>query len=108
MRPKVNATSLQAIYKFEIASKVPIHEQISYQRLAELCHLCEPDLRRILRFAMVHYRVFREPRKGFVAHTAASRRLAEDPRMRDGLGLMFDECWQSMARVNTAARLVRM
>ncbi|MCJ1353124.1 MAG: hypothetical protein MMC33_003109 [Icmadophila ericetorum] len=98
LRPVLNATSLQAIYKFEIAQKVPIHGEISFASLAELSNLDELDLRRILRFAIVHHRVFCEPRKGYVAHSAASRRLAENAGARDGLGLMFDECWQSMAR----------
>lgn len=100
---QVNATSLQAIYKFGIAARVPIHGEVSYADLAELCGLYELDLRRILRFAMVHHRVFYEPRKGFVRHTAASRRLAEDSGAQDEVGLMYDECWQSMARVSASA-----
>lgn len=67
--------------------------------LAKLCNLYEPDLRRILRFAIAHHFVFKEPRKGVLAHSAASRRLVEDQEARDGLGLMFDDCWQSFARV---------
>lgn len=52
-----------------------------------------------MRFAMVWHRVFCEPENGFVAHTAASRQLAEDPRAHDMAGLMFDQNWQAMARV---------
>lgn len=98
LRPVLNGTSLQAIYKYRIAFKVPIHGSISFKELAELCELPELDLRRILRFAMVWHRCFCEPEDGFVAHTAASRQLTEDPRAHDMAGLMFDECWQSMAR----------
>lgn len=103
-KSKVNATSLQAIYKYDIASKVPIHGKISFLDLASKCDIYELDLRRILRFAMVHHRVFIEPEKGFVAHTAASRILAENSGVYDGLGVMFDECWQSMAQVGTLVK----
>ena len=96
----MNASSLQAIYRFDIATKVPVRGEISYEQLAELCQICEPDLRRILRFSMVFHRIFREPMKGFVAHTAASRLLAENPIFRDGLGMWFEDCWPSMAQVS--------
>ncbi|KAM0797379.1 O-methyltransferase [Usnea florida] len=103
LRPVFNGTSLHAIYKYEIAFKVPIHGSISFAQLAELCKIPELDVRRILRFAMVWHRCFCEPTEGFVAHTAASRQLAEDPRAHDVAGLMFDECWQSMARGHALA-----
>ena len=96
---RYNGTSLQAIYKFDIAKKVPIHSEISFTELAELCDINEPDLRRILRFAMCYYHCFREPRKGFVAHTATSRSIVEREGVKDALGVMFNKCWQSYARV---------
>ncbi|CAG8957850.1 hypothetical protein HYFRA_00000190 [Hymenoscyphus fraxineus] len=98
LRPVLNGTSLNAIYTYDIASKVPLHGKISFQDLAKQCGLKELDLRRILRFAMCWHRVFCEPERGFVAHTAASRQLMEDQGAMDMAGLMFDEGWQSMAR----------
>ena len=95
---QVNAVSLETIYKYEIYSKVPIHGEISTVELARLCGINEPDLRRILRFAISHHRIFLEPRKGMTTHSAASRRIAEDSVTRDGLGLQFDDAWQSFAR----------
>ena len=59
----------------------------------------EPDLRRILRFAISFHRLFHEPRKGIIAHSAASRRLAENQGSEDGVGLMLDDLWPSFARV---------
>ena len=53
----------------------------------------------MVRFAIAYHRVFLEPRKGFVAHSAASRKLAEDESARSGLGYMFDECYQAFASV---------
>lgn len=93
-------SSLQAINRYNIASKFPLHEEISYERLAERCGILEHDLRRILRYAMTFHRVFQEPRKGFVAHTAASKLLAEDPLIREGVALRCDECWPACARVS--------
>lgn len=62
------------------------------------CGLLEHDLRRIIRFAAVHHRVFQEPKKGYVAHTRASQLLAENRKMSDLMGLTFGECWPAHAR----------
>ena len=94
---QLNGVSLQAIYKYDIASHVPIHGQISFPDLAQKCGLSETNLRRIVRFAIVYHRVFEEPRKGYVSHSAASRKLAEDDNAKAGVGYMFDEVWQSFA-----------
>ncbi|KAJ5092932.1 hypothetical protein N7456_008793 [Penicillium angulare] len=95
--PVYNGVGLQAVYKYDIASKVPLNGEISFAELADKCDLSEVNIRRILRFTMSFHHVFREPRKGFVAHSAASRKLVEDSNARDGLGYMFDEVWQGFA-----------
>ncbi|CAF9926558.1 MAG: hypothetical protein ALECFALPRED_003473 [Alectoria fallacina] len=97
LRPVLNGTSLQTIYKYDIPAKVPLNGEISFPELAAKCELYEPDLRRILRFAMVYHRVFQESNVGYVAHTAASRRLVEDANAMDALGSQFDEAWQAFA-----------
>ncbi|KAL9119188.1 MAG: hypothetical protein Q9187_004259 [Circinaria calcarea] len=97
LRPVLNGTSLQTIYRYNIPSKVPLNGEISFTELAAKCELYEPDLRRILRFAMIYHRVFQERNIGYVAHTAASRKLVEDPHAMDGLGSQFDEAWQAFA-----------
>lgn len=97
-----NATSLQALYKYKIASHVPLDGDISFIRLAELCQLNEPDLRRMVRYAIAWHRVFHEPRKGYVAHSAASRLLKVEPDTHKALGGMFDGTWQAYARVSFA------
>ncbi|KAL8934943.1 MAG: hypothetical protein Q9216_005660 [Gyalolechia sp. 2 TL-2023] len=98
LRPMYNATSLQAIYKYDIANKVPQEGEVSYPELAQRCGIYEPDLKRILRFAMCYHRAFREPRKGFIAHNTTSLVILENPGVRDALGVMFDESYQSYAR----------
>ena len=91
--------SLQAIYKYDIAKKIPLHGEITFEELAHACGLAEVNLRRFLRFAMTFHHIFQEPRKGIVRHSAASRKLVEDPVAYAGLGYMFDEVWQSFAHV---------
>jgi len=52
--------------------------------------------------------VFREPRKGIVAHTAASRLLAEDQQIHDWVRVSTDELWQGAAQtVNAIANFPR-
>jgi len=97
--PQLNGTSLQAIYKYDIPSKVPLQGEISFPELAGRCNLYEPDLRRILRFAITFHRVFQERNAGFVTHSAASRRLVDFPLAMDALGAQFDEFWQGYAHV---------
>lgn len=101
---QVNATSLQAIHRFDIVRKVPIKGEISFKDLAEQCDLYEPDLRRIIRFAISFHRIFQEPRRGFVTHSAASRKLAEDQDFHDALGLVFNEFVPSFGRVSLRPR----
>lgn len=97
--PQLNGTSLQAIYKHDISSKVPLNGEISFSELAGKCNLYEPDLRRILRFAMIYHRVFQERNAGFVRHSAASKRLIDCPLAMDALGAQFDEALQGFAHV---------
>lgn len=90
---------MQAIYKYDIPSKVPLDGEISFPELAGKCNLYEPDLRHILRFAIIYHRVFQERNAGFVTHSAASRRLVDFPLAMDALGARFDEAWQGFAHV---------
>ena len=102
LRPDLLATSLQAIYRWNIPSKVPLDgSAISFSVLAEKCGLDEPNVRRFVRYAILHHRIFQEPRLGFVAHSAASLLLVKDPATFDGLGLRYDESWQAYARVGS-------
>lgn len=47
------------------------------------------------------YRVFREPIKGVVAHTAASRYLVENPLMRQWIGMVSEEMWPAAVKVGS-------
>jgi hypothetical protein len=96
--PQSNFAPLAAIYRFKIASFVPSEGDISFTDLADECSLQENDLKRIIRYAATHHRVFQEPRPGFVAHTAASKILSEKEKISDIMGLTFAECWPAHAR----------
>ncbi|KAF7890393.1 hypothetical protein EAF00_008708 [Botryotinia globosa] len=103
----VNPTSIQAIHGFDIARKVPIGGEISFRDLAKQPDLYEPDLRRMIRFAISSHRLFREPRRGFVTHSAASRKLAEEQDFHDALGLVFNEFVPSYGRVSLCLNISR-
>ena len=67
-----------------------------------MCGLLERDLRRVIRYAAIHHRVFCEPEKGFVAHTAASKLLAENEMIGNLMGLTFAECWPAHSKVSNS------
>ncbi|MCJ1380209.1 hypothetical protein MMC17_003312 [Xylographa soralifera] len=89
---------IQAIRRYSIASKVGIDEEVAFTELAERCKLPADDLRRLLRQAMSRH-IFKEPRKGYVAHTAASRIFAESRGINDWVYMALDEIWPSAAHM---------
>ncbi|KAK3310397.1 O-methyltransferase [Chaetomium strumarium] len=91
LRPLTSGISLNAISRWDIAGKVPLQGETTFAALAQQCRVREVDMRRILRYAMVHHRLFREPRPGVVVHSLASRLLVDEPLLRDGLWLLAEE-----------------
>lgn len=89
--------SLGAVYHYEMASSFPINETTSFEALSTACGMNEIDLRRMVRHAMTNH-IFQE-REGRVAHTAASRVLAENDRFNDIIGLMCEETFPGAAKV---------
>ena len=71
-------------------------EEASFARISQTCGLAADDTKRFLRFAMVDG-VFREPEKGIVAHTPASKALA-DPALRTSIWQMCQELWPAASR----------
>ncbi|MCJ1464907.1 hypothetical protein MMC07_003522 [Pseudocyphellaria aurata] len=91
-------TSLQAIYRFNIATSFPHgKDRATYKEISSACGIAESFARRILRSAMAHH-LFREPTPGVVAHTAASKVLAENPLMHQWLGMVSEELWPAATR----------
>lgn len=91
--------SLQAVYHYKIASLFPVDATATYAEISGKCGLNEVDLRRLLRHAMTNH-VFEE-RDGRVAHTAASRLLAENTTTRDIVGIMCEEMFPGATRVRS-------
>ena len=92
---------MQAITRFNIASSFPIEREATFAEISNACGVDEPLVRRILRHAMTKY-IFREPRKGFVTHTAASRLLAENAEIHDWVGASTDDLWQAASQTINA------
>jgi len=92
---------MQAIGRFNMATSFPIHEEATFAQISKKCGIGELDVRRILRHAMTQ-RIFCEPRKGVVAHTAVSRLLVEDSQMADWVGASTDELWQAASQTVNA------
>lgn len=61
-------------------------------------HIPVLNLRRLVRHAMTN-RIFREPAKGLVAHTRASRLLLEDAPLNNWVGFMCNDLWRPIASV---------
>ena len=89
---------LHALYHYKILEALPIGEEATFAELGENCGLKEPDIRRLARHAISN-RIFKEVRKGIVAHTAISRLMAEDPLFRDHIGVGSEEVWGATVEV---------
>jgi hypothetical protein len=89
---------LQAIERFNIATSFPVGEEASFAEIAKKCGITEDDTKRVLRQAMSQH-IFREPRKGYAAHTSISREIAENPLMRDWIAFNCSEQWRAAPRV---------
>ncbi|PBP15774.1 S-adenosyl-L-methionine-dependent methyltransferase [Diplocarpon rosae] len=99
-----NSLSLHAIYHYRIAQSFPIHARTTFAEIASKVGLSELNVRRFLRHAMTN-RIFREVSPGVVAHTAASRVLAEDSMMNDWVGFCVEDMWPAASQTIPAIQL---
>ena len=91
--------SLQAVCRYDLATKVPLDaEGTTYSQLGLASGLSEQMTRRIIRHAAGQY-IFQEAAEGQVVHTAASKLLATDPLVRQGVAMVLEEMWPSAAKV---------
>ena len=82
---------LRNIVKHKVAQNVPLEREVSYAELAESTGLNEHMLKRFIRHAIT-FRIFSEPRKGFVVHTPVSR-LLSDPHVWNWEKTGAEEMW---------------
>ena len=93
--------SFHSIYHYGIARQLPHDHPVSYPQLA-LSTGVEPELlKRLVRHAISH-RVFNEPKKGFVEHTATSRLLAGS-KGDSWMGVGCEEMWPAALKVSIYA-----
>ena len=94
--------SFQAIHHYGVARHLPDDRPISYSQLAQSTGLESELLKRLIRHAITH-RVFKEPRKGFVEHTATSR-LSAGSKGESWMGVACEEMWPAALQVSILAR----
>jgi SAM-dependent methyltransferase len=86
------------VSRWEVANHIAADEEVSFQELAKRCGIPEQDFTRILRQAMSKH-IFKEPRKGYVAHTAASKLFIPPTQLNDYVHIALDNIWQSAAHM---------
>jgi hypothetical protein len=85
---------LQTIVRYDIASKIGLDEEVSFNELAKRTEVPVDDLIRIMRQAVSQH-IFREARKGYLVHTAASKKFIGTTELKDWARIAFDEVWQA-------------
>ncbi|KAI9732978.1 MAG: hypothetical protein M1818_007411 [Claussenomyces sp. TS43310] len=99
-----NQTSLSAMNHFKIANSFPVGSTATFAEISKKVNLDEMNVRRLMRHAMTN-RIFKEVSPGVVAHTAASRVLAEDAVMQDWVGTCTEDFYPASAQVVKALAL---
>ncbi|KAH8768314.1 S-adenosyl-L-methionine-dependent methyltransferase [Diaporthe sp. PMI_573] len=89
---------IQGITRFGLDKKVPIGGEATFEELATHAGIGEAHMCRMLRLAIAQH-IFQEIRPGVVAHTAASRLLAEDEPLHQ---------WMAPDRLRRFADMMRL
>lgn len=92
----LDTLSLQLLNSYGIAKLVPIDAPIPLAELQTKTTLDPINLARALRHAMTNY-IFHEPSPGLIAHTAASRMLAEDGPLQAWVGFNSEDIFPAAA-----------
>ncbi|KAL2045336.1 hypothetical protein N7G274_002419 [Stereocaulon virgatum] len=90
--------SMQYIYRYKIAHHVPKEQATTFENIARDCGLDIDDVRRFLRVAIARH-VFKEPKVGSIAHTAASKLLLDNPLLEAWILNIAEEFWPSLTRM---------
>ncbi|CCE33226.1 related to sterigmatocystin 7-O-methyltransferase precursor [Claviceps purpurea 20.1] len=99
----LDTLSIQIINSFGIANMVPIEQPILLSELQTKSALSATSLAQVLRHAMT-IDIFCEPKPGLIAHTAASRLLAEDKALQDWAGFISEDVFPAGANVLKSLR----
>ncbi|KAI1505341.1 hypothetical protein F5X99DRAFT_405240 [Biscogniauxia marginata] len=93
-----------ATVRFGLARIIPIDGEATFADLAAAAGLGEASVRKLVRHAITQ-RIFCEPQLGVVAHSAASRLLAEDADLAAWVRWCADDCW--LAAYHTCEAMAR-
>jgi hypothetical protein len=96
--------SLTFINQYNIASLFPLDSTITLVQISKAIDVDLTNVSRMIRHAIMN-RIFVEISPGVIAHTAASRILAEDKNMKDWIGLTTEDIWPASAATLTAMKL---
>ncbi|KJZ75927.1 hypothetical protein HIM_04751 [Hirsutella minnesotensis 3608] len=99
----IDTLSLQIVNSYGIAKLVPMDSPISLAELKAKTSLDSVILGRVLRHAMTN-RIFHEPSPGVIAHTLASRILAQDDNLQDWIGFKTEDVFPAAAMVLQSLR----
>lgn len=100
----LNMMSLNVIHRFGIANTFAPGEETTFTKIAQATGLSEGVVKQIIRHS-VTLRVFHEPRKGVITHTARSV-LMRDSRRANHLSWGIDEVVPAGLRVDTFPKYV--
>ncbi|KAH7175528.1 putative O-methyltransferase [Dactylonectria macrodidyma] len=99
----LDTLSLNLINSYGIAKLVPLDAPIELAELQTKTALDPINLARALRHAMTNH-IFQEPSPGLIAHTAASRMLAEDGPLQDWVGFNGEDIFPAASHALRALR----
>ncbi|KAK4237372.1 hypothetical protein C8A03DRAFT_34658 [Achaetomium macrosporum] len=94
----LDVLALTAVNHYGLAKLVPVDSTITLVELQTKTTLDPINLARLLRMAMCNG-IFREPSPGVIAHTAASRVLAEDDDMKAWVGFNGEDIFRASGHV---------
>ncbi|KAK2030299.1 O-methyltransferase [Colletotrichum zoysiae] len=98
-----DSLSLQLVNHFGLAKLVPIDGTTTLAELQSKTSLDPVNVARVLRHVMTNH-IFREPTPGVIAHTAASRLLAEDQALQDWVGYNLEDNFPASGHVLQALK----
>ena len=87
--------------RWRVADHLATDEELSLSELAQKCKVPEQVFTPIIRQAMSKH-IFKESRKGYVAHTAASRLFIGSVELNDYISIALDDIWPSAAHMLNA------
>jgi hypothetical protein len=94
----LDVLALQTLNHFNIAKLFPINSTITLRELQAKSRLDPVNLARLIRYAMTN-NIFREVSPGVIAHTAASRCIAEDDDLQAWIGFNTEDIFPASAHV---------